>query len=324
MTLFLTNQEVELLADYGEIIPRLEAAYRAQVDLSELERQTFSLSEEMSYLYILSGHLPERRVMGAKLVSLHVNNVARGLPRIRGVLVLMDATDGSLLCVMEAESLTAIRTASSSAVASLHLANPGPQDLGFLGVGTQARAHLEALGSIFEVDRICAFDVVPERIEGFLQAANRFAKGRLQAMGSAAEVVAEATIVVAATTSKEPVIRGSWLKPGQHIISIACTGPNAAEVDVETIRRSRIISDSLDTALRECGDFVLPFGRDDPHLAERGLNLADVVSGRAPGRTSAEDITLYKSAGSFIQDGVVGDIIYRKATKESLGRKVLV
>ena len=147
-------------------------------------------------------------------------------------------------------------------------------------------------------------------------------RGPVQAAGSAEEAVSDADIIIAATTASQPVIEGRWLRAGVHINAIGANFPNKRELDEEAVRRSDVIvADSREQSKMEAGDLIYAF-RDDPARWNSVRELAEIVAGRAPGRTDADQITLFKSNGIAIEDIVVAGRLYELARERGMGREI--
>jgi ornithine cyclodeaminase len=259
---------------------------------------------------------------GIKVVSDFYGNTKRGVPRMSALVALFDGETGLPHTVMEAGYLTDLRTGAGTGLAARYLARKDSRVLAVVGGGRVARNQVEALAAVLDLRTVLITSRTRERAESLVQRL-REAGGRIPSdvsyVSSAAEAVNGADIVIAATTSDTPVIHGQWLKPGAFVASVGAYEPTAREVDSETIRRaSRHVIDSRSDCLAHAGDLVI--------AAEEGVieldavaEIADLVSGRAKGRQSSDEITFYKSIGVPIQDLVTADHIRRRATGRDIG-----
>lgn len=231
--------------------------------------------------------------LGAKLVTFFPEN--RGLPTHHGVIVLFRPETGEALAILDGRLITEMRTGAASAAATRALARADAGVLGILGSGVQARSHLEALRLVRAFREVRVWSP---------RGAGRFAEEfGVAAAGSAEGAVRGADVVVVATTSKTPVLRGEWLSPGAHVNSVGASRPDWRELDDEALSRSRIFVESREAASRESGD-VIAAGRIDAEIGE-------VFAGIRPGRVSCEEITLYKSVGVAVEDLAAAALVYR-------------
>lgn len=238
---------------------------------------------------------------GVKVVSDYFGNTARGLPRMAGLIALFDGETGLPTSVLEGAYVTDLRTGAGSALAARHLARKDSRVLGVVGAGRVARNQIEGLGAAFDLQEIRVYARTPRPVAGV-----SFVK-------SAEEAVRGADLVVAATTSSQPVVRGEWLSPGTFVAAVGAFAPDMRELDDEVIRRAAChVIDSRADVLDRAGDFLmLP--------RERVAEIAEVVAGRRPGRRSPGEITVYKSSGVPIQDLVTAREIERRAVERGVG-----
>jgi ornithine cyclodeaminase/alanine dehydrogenase-like protein (mu-crystallin family) len=142
---------------------------------------------------------------------------------------------------------------------------------------------------------------------------------RLDAAAGVEEAVYEADVVVTTTTSPEPILEWLWLAPGTHVNAIGSHSPDARELATEVVQRARVVVDSREAMLKECGDFLIPIARGELTPAVADDELGEVVAGLKPGRRSADEITLYKSGGIALQDVATGKLIYDRARERGVG-----
>jgi alanine dehydrogenase len=233
--------------------------------------------------------------LGVKLVTFFPGNA--DLPTHLATILLFDPDTGEPLVTMDGRLITEVRTAAVSAVATDLMARPDSKVLAILGAGVQAHSHLEALRLVRAFDEVRVWS--PRRAAAFA------AKHGVLASESAEEAVRGADVIVTATSSSTPVVQGGWLSAGAHINAVGACRPDWRELDDATLERARIIVDSREAAMVESGD-VMAAGRIDGELGQ-------VVSGDVPGRTSPQEITLFKSLGMAVEDVVTADLVFRKA-----------
>ena len=223
---------------------------------------------------------------------------------------------------MDASSITAIRTAAVSGVATRALARENAGDLAILGSGVEAITHLAAMRAVRPLRRVRVWSRNPEN-------ARRFAVGlgprqgiTIEAMPTARAAVEGADLVCTTTAAREPVLEGAWLSPGAHVNAVGACFPATRELDTAAVARARLIVDRRESTLAEAGDFLIPraegaFG--DEHIAGE---LGDVLLGRLPGRRTADEVTLFKSLGIAIEDLAAAHYLYEQALATGAGVSV--
>ncbi len=317
----LTRSDLQRLLPLSAVIDRLRAAFEAfaagAVRLPP--RQRLEVAGGVVLTMPCAG--PGGR-LGIKTVSVFGENPARGLPRLLATYALHDAVTGALLALMEGTSLTAIRTAATSALAASYLARPEASRVGVFGTGVQARFHLEALLVRFPLREALVLGRTPAQGARFAAAAEREAGLRVRAAGGAEELLHEADIVVTATTAGTPLFPGELLRPGQCVLAVGAFTPDAREVDTTAVRRSRIFADTREGALAEAGDLLLPLGEGAIDAAHLVGDLGDLVAGRVPGRRGPEEITLFKSVGSALEDLAAAELAWEAARAGGVGQRV--
>ena len=240
----------------------------------------------------------ERAGWGLKEICLYPGNPARGLDTHLGAVLLHSPDTGELIGVFNASAITAIRTAAVSAVATKLLAREDAKTLAIVGAGVQGRSHLRAIPH--------ARDLRDVRV--------------LKRGDDVEKAVRGADIVVLATSSREPVIRREWLKPGVHINAVGSSIATTREVDTATMAAASLFVDRRESTVNESGDYLLALkdGADVHIKAE----LGEILIGTAKGRTSADEITLFKSLGLAIEDLASAQLLYDKARRDGVGTRV--
>ncbi len=236
--------------------------------------------------------------LGVKIVTFYPRNV--GIPTHLAAIHLFRPETGEPLASMDGRLITEMRTAAVSAVATKAMARDDASVLAILGSGVQARSHLEALRLVRSFRDVRVWS--PRN-------AGAFARERgVRACATAEEAVRGADVVVTATSSTTPVLRGSWLAPGAHVNAIGACRPDWRELDDELLAGARIIVDSREGAARESGDVIAAgAGRIAGELGE-------VVLGRVSGRTSSGELTLFKSLGMAVEDVAAAKLVFDRLT----------
>ena len=276
---------------------------------------------EGSVLALMPSFLGAPRGVGVQVITVFPGNHGTALDSHQGAVLLFDADDGRLLGVFDATAITAIRTAAVSGLATRLLARDDATKLAIIGSGVQARTHLEAMLAVRPFARLAIWSRSAERAAAFArEAAARGIETTLAA--SAADAVRDADVVCTTTSAREPVLRGEWLPRGVHVNAVGASVRAARELDSEAVVRSRLFVDRRESALREPGDIIVPLeeGAITPdHIV---AELGEVVIGRAAGRASPDEITLFKSLGLAIEDLAAAQWLYATAQRDGAGQWV--
>jgi len=257
--------------------------------------------------------------IGAKVITVFPGNAATPYDSHIGVVLYFDDTSGRLLAIIDASSVTAIRTAAVSGVATRLLALPQADELAILGAGVQAFSHLEAMLAVRPITRVRVWSRDAARCVTFAeQAARRFGI-QVHVCASAESAVRGAQIVCTVTAAREPVLRGEWLAPGTHVNAVGAAIPTARELDTQAVVQSRLFVDRIESTLREAGDFLIPRAEgaiDDGHILGE---LGALVAGTVRGRERDEDRTVFKSLGLAVEDIAAARFIHARALADGSG-----
>ncbi len=243
---------------------------------------------------------------GVKLVTVAPGNPARGLDSVIGLYVLFDATTGAPLLSVDGSAVTVRRTPAASALAARSLARPDAEILLVVGAGKLARHVIDAYRAVRpSLRRVLIWNRNAEK------AAALAAELGIEAAPDLEAAVRTADIVSAITMSKTPLIQGAWLKPGTHVDLIGGFTPEMREADDDAVTRASLFVDTREGALHEAGDLSDPIARGVIAAADVKADLADLVTGRHPGRRSADEITLFKSVGTALEDLAAAAYLYK-------------
>jgi ornithine cyclodeaminase len=261
----------------------------------------------------------EQAAYGLKTVCVFPGNPAKGKDAHQGAVLLFSAETGELLALMNASAITAVRTAAVSGVATDLLAREDAGDLAIVGAGVQARTHLIALSEVRSIKR-CR--VVSRQFEH----AKRFAeemRGSVQFAIEPVEIVKEALdgadLIATVTNAKEPVVQRDWLSPGVHLNVVGSSTPAAREVDTATMAASALFVDRRESTINEAGDYLAAAREGAIGPEHIRAELGEVLTGQKPGRTSQDEITLFKSLGLAVEDLAAANYLYRKAKESNAG-----
>ncbi len=253
-------------------------------------------------------------------MGLKIYSIAKDAARF--IVTLFQASSGELVSIMEADYLGQMRTGAASGVATKFMARKDARIAAIIGTGLQARTQLEAIAPVRKLESIRAFGRNPEKREGFAREMTARLGVPVKPVASAEEAVRGAHIVITCTTSKEPVLEGRWLEPGMHINAVGVNQAQKRELDTEAVLRCDFIAtDSREQSKIEAGDLIHAFDHDASRW-NTVQEFADVVAGKIAGRTSPDQITLFKSNGVTTEDIVVAGRIYELARQRGIGREV--
>lgn len=314
----------------------MAALYLSEADVRELLDMDMALAAvEGAFQHLATGraqNVPRARVRGERIMLHSMSASADYLGLVgwkcytttphgmRFLVGLYASHTGELLALIEADYLGQLRTGAASGVATSILARPDSRVVGLFGAGAQARTQLQAICQVRRIEHVEVYSRRPERAQLFAEEMGELCRTRIVCQRSPHDVAAEKDIVICATTAQTPLFDGGVLTAGTHLNVIGSNHLTKAEVDVTTIQRSdTIVCDSVAQCRLEAGDFVEALGAGAVAW-ENMHELADVLSGRAPGRATAEQITLFKSVGLAIEDVALGGRLLELARERQLGQ----
>jgi ornithine cyclodeaminase len=277
------------------------------------------LPERFGALAMMPAYMQDLNAMGLKVLTLFPENHGTQYDSHQGAVLLFEAEHGSLLAIMDATEITAIRTAAVSGVATKLLARAEAHDVAILGAGTQARTHLEAMRLVRKITRVRVWSRNFDHARAFAERESQRHDIMIEPVETARDAVVEADIICTTTAAKAPVVLGDWLKAGAHLNAVGACTPATRELDTAAMLKSRLFVDRRESALNEAGDFIIPKNEgklDATHI--RG-ELGAVLLGQIDGRTSSNEITLFKSLGLAIEDLASANHIYKKIVEKNAG-----
>lgn len=267
---------------------------------------------------------PQGQSLTVKVVSLFADNPRRGLPRIQAAVLVLEPDTGRPVALLEGAALTAIRTGAASGAATELLARSQCRTVAIFGAGVQARTQLEAVCTVRSIETVWVYDPQPAAVEALI--AETAGEGPIpsdvRAAADPQRAAADADVICTATTSKEPVFSDADLKPGVHVNAVGSYQPDVQEIPAQCVARALLVVDSRHAALAETGDLIQPirqglFGPEHVYA-----ELGELVLGRKAGRTSADQITLFKAVGVAVQDAVAAQLALERAEQSGLGQQV--
>lgn len=270
---------------------------------------------------LMPGSASEPRVYGAKVVSLHPANPGRGRPAIQGFVTLFDHDTGTPQAIIEGGEITGIRTAAASGLASRYLARSDARTHGIFGTGVQAVTHIDAIASVRSIEKVLIWGRDAGKADAL--AAEQAKRTGLEIRATQdPEEAAACDIVSTVTGASEPILHGRWLKAGSHVNLVGAHSPKAREADSDLIANASIYTDLLESLFNEAGDILLPIDEGRITRSHVKGEIGRVVSGELEGRTSNDEITVYKSLGVTAQDLFAAHLVYTKALASGAGTEV--
>lgn len=311
-TLFLSAEEVKNLITMKEAINAVEEAFKLYALSKALMPPKVYLSFEMGDFRAMPAFV--MGYAGVKWVNSHPENPMKGLPSVMAVLILNDPSNGFPLAVMDATFLTSLRTGAAGGVAVKHLAKEDSRTFGFVGCGKQAKYQLLAIKEIRKVELVKAYDVnkgAEDRFKEFCESLG------VECKLTELKDVCDCDVLITTTPSTKPVVKNDWIRDGMHINAIGADAPGKQELEIEILKKAKIVVDDMKQALH--GGEV-NFAVSKGIISERDIHatLGEVVAGLKNGREGNE-ITIFDSTGLAIQDIAVAKLVYEKALRKSAG-----
>lgn len=294
----LTEEEVREILEPEQVIEAVERAFRDRWPATVIPaRMQFAVDGGVCLIMPCQG---ADGTLGMKLVVVK-DKPAAGEERVQASYFWLDSQSLRVKLAASANYLTDLRTAAASAVATKFLAREDAKVLGVFGTGRQARAHIEVLPGVRRFEKILVCGKDANKSKAF--AKEMSGAVRLPVAAAEPEICAgEADVICTCTTSQTPLFHGAVLRPGTHLNLVGAFQPHAREVDSETIRRARLVVDTYEGALAEAGDLLIPISEGVISRQNIAADLHELLGKNTVVRTSANDITLFKSVGCALED----------------------
>lgn len=322
--LIISEREVPGLLPMAECIEVMSRALATLARGGALMplRTMLHVPPKAGILAMMPAYLGEPDALGVKVITVFNGNHGTAYDSHQGAVLLFGAEHGDLIAVIDASSVTAIRTAAVSGLATRLLAREDAGDLCILGSGVQARTHLEAVMAVRSVHRVRVWSRTPHNARVFADAAASACSVPIEVMPDVESAAAGADIICATTSARDPILHGEWIASGAHVNAVGSSTPTAREIDTNGVVRASLFVDKRESTLRESGDFLVPRGEGaigDDHIR---AELGEVVIGSRAGRTSRDEITLFKSLGLAVEDVAAAHHIYAGALRMGVGTRV--
>lgn len=309
---FITKERISSLLPMNECIDVMEKMFRsiANGETNQPLRSIMWLPDKSGLLGMMPGHAVGLGLMGIKVISVFHANRESKLPSHQGVVILFDTKHGNPLMIFDASEITALRTAAVSALATKLLSRKNSESLAIIGSGEQAQKHLESIMLVRNIKKVNVWSRNENNAEEF--AKNNADKIKIDIGQNVQEAVKDADIICTVTSSGEPLIKSEWISTGTHINAVGASVASKRELDSKTILHSKLFCDCYESIYNEGGDFLIPKKEgvlNDDHVK---ADLAEVLTGKKPGRENDEEITVFKSLGIAAEDIFSAAHIYGK------------
>lgn len=321
-TLLLTRSDVASLLKIDDCIAAVEQAFKMHGEGKTAPPGVLGVHALAGGFHIKAGILElNRSYFAAKINANFPQNSKRfGLPLIQGVIVLSDAENGYPFAVMDSIEITIQRTGAATAVAAKYLARPDSRTVTICGCGNQGAVSVRALSKLFSLERILAYDIDDAQSQKFAED-NEGSGVSAQAISSLSDAVRQSDIVVTCTPSKDAFLQRECIQPGTFIAAVGADNEEKQELQPELLWDNKTVVDLVEQAstigeLHHAIDSGI-MTKDDIYA-----ELGEIVAGRKPGRTSADEITIFDSTGMALQDVIVAAAVYEKALDEGLGQTI--
>jgi len=285
-------------------------------------RQLMRIPQKAGIFGIMPAYMETPDALGAKIITVFNGNHGTEYDSHQGVVLLFEPDHGSIVAVIDASSVTAIRTAAVSGVATRLLARADAHDLCILGSGVQARTHLDAMLVARPLTRVRVWGRNPDAARAFALAESERHGITVEPIESVRAAVEDADIICTTTSAREPILQGDWISPGAHVNAVGSSTPTARELDSAAVARAKLYVDRRESTVNEAGDFLVPKSEgliDDSHIR---AELGELLIGTHEGRGANDEITLFKSLGLAVEDVAAAHHIYTRAVERGIGTSI--
>ena len=294
----------------------------------ELMKELFSFDPQESLINPLRSKLPmpenggvlgampvfikPYEIMGMKIISVFPNNYKYGLSSHQGKILLFESKYGKQLALLDADEITAIRTAAVSALATALLSRKNSTRLCLLGSGVQASKHLEAIAKIRDIKNVRVWSPNPVRLNSFVEKHSEKFSPPIKACNSAQKAVRNADIICTVSSSAKPILKNKWVAPGTHINAVGACTPETREIDGKLVQNSLLFIDNYEATMAEAGNIVIPIRESLIKKEHIRGDIYEVLSQKVSGRETENDVTLFSSVGIAAEDLAVAHYLYKK------------
>ncbi|MCC6915322.1 MAG: ornithine cyclodeaminase family protein [Rhodospirillaceae bacterium] len=314
----INAKEIAAALTPSKVADVLEAAFRGEINTPVRHHHTIEReSGERATLLLMpawheNGAAGGSEYIGIKIVSVFPHNTKRSVPTIMGTYLLLSGVTGEVKATLDGPAITSWRTAAASALASRYLSRKDSKKMAMIGSGSLAPYLVKAHVAERPITEVVIWNREPGTAIALAERLRAFYKGEraVSATTDLERAVRAADIVSSATLAQEPLVRGEWLKEGAHIDLVGGFTPQMREADDAAIRRAMVFVDTRDGACKEAGDIVQPLTSGVIQMSDVKADLFDLCRAKHPGRTTAGDITLFKSVGTALEDLALASYVY--------------
>jgi ornithine cyclodeaminase/alanine dehydrogenase-like protein (mu-crystallin family) len=310
---FVAADEIDGILDFPSLIDALQAAFCADIETPLRHHHAIARDDGEAALLLMPAWTREKAgaFLGTKIVTVFPGNLAKGLGSVAGTYLLMSGDTGEPLLTIDGHRLTLWRTAAASALAAKYLAREDASHLLLVGAGALAPYLARAHAAVRPIKKVSIWNRTPERANALAEELSGEAFDT-EVVHHAEAAARDADIVTCITLSQTPVVSGGWLKEGAHLDLVGAFRPNAREADDAAVKRSRIYVDTRRGALKEAGDLVIPISAGIIRESDVQGDLFELCRGQAAGRKTRDEITLFKSVGTAIEDLAAAIMVWKK------------
>jgi alanine dehydrogenase len=319
--LVIGHHQVSQLLSMGQCIDLMEETFKTLARGEALVplRHRLPQPDGKGIVSMMPSYIDTPRVIGLKAFTVFPGNQGTRYEAHQGAILVFECDNGRLMAIVEAGSITSIRTGAVSGVATRQLAKEGAANLAILGSGTQAAIHIESMMTVRPIRNVKVWSRNWDHAVSFADRQTRYFGLPIQAAHSTLEAIQDADIICTTTWATEPILEGNWLTPGTHINAIGSSSPAYREIDSNAVVRSRFYVDQREAVMAQATEFRAP--KEEARISDAHIRgeLGELLLGKADGRENDDDITVFKAVGLAVADLAAAHFVYERAMKEHIG-----
>lgn len=322
-TLLLTRKNVAELLSLKECINTVEEVFKLYAEGKVQPPKILGVHNQKGGFHIKAGVLEKQEsFFAAKMNANFPNNMKEhGLPTIQGVLVASDGETGQLLALMDSIEITILRTGAATGVAAKYLSRPDSKTVAICGCGNQGRVSLKAIMEVRSIEKVFAFDIDGDQVNKFVGELTAELKMPIEAIDDLEKNINQSDIVVTCTPSKQPFLKPEYIRPGTFIAAVGSDSEEKQELYPELLRSNKIVTDFTEQCA-SIGELHHAVVNGFVTIANVHAELGDIIAGKKEGRISDNEIIIFDSTGTALQDVAAAAIVYEKALLSGVGRKL--
>jgi alanine dehydrogenase len=321
---FLSAEDIRLALPMKDAVEAMKEAFR-ELSAGRVKMPTrahIDIPEHAGTALFMPSYAECFGKICVKVVNVFTSNPSKDFPAIQGVVCLLDGETGSPLAILNGTFLTALRTGAASGAATDLLARAEAETVAIIGAGVQACMQLEAMCAVRSIKKVWVYDISEEAAKQFAEKMSGALDVEIKVAESSSDALKCADIICTATVSSTPVFADADIAEGVHINAIGSYKPEVQEIPEETVIRSVLVVDHRESAMEEAGDLLIPIKKGSIQETHIHAELGEIVAGEVVGRTSDNDVTLFKSVGVAVQDLAAATRVFEQAEKRDLGKMV--